>query len=51
MSENISDKAEAAEICTQETKGFMRQVRVASGHKCTPEEDVRIVIEGFRREV
>jgi len=29
----------------------MRQVRVAARHKHTPEEKVRIVLEGFRREV
>jgi transposase len=29
----------------------MRQVRVAARHKYTPEEKVRIVLEGFRREV
>ena len=49
MSQNI--KAEAAEARTQETRGFMQQVRVASRRKYTPEEKVRIVLEGFRREV
>jgi hypothetical protein len=36
------------EARTQETRGFMRQVRVAARHKYTPEEEVRIVLEGFR---
>ena len=51
MSRNIADKTDAAEARTQETRGFMRQVRVASRRKYTPEEKVRIVLEGFRREV
>jgi transposase len=45
------DKADAAEAKTQETRGFMQQVRVASRRRYTPEEKVRIVLEGFRREV
>jgi transposase len=51
VSESIEDKADAAEARTQETRGFIRQVRVASRRKYTPEEKVRIVLEGFRREV
>ena len=51
MSQKIADKAEAAEVNTRETRGFMQQVRVAARHKYTPEEKVRIVLEGFRREV
>ena len=51
MSQKIEDKADAAEARTQETRGFMQQVRVAARRKYTPEEKVRIVLEGFRREV
>ncbi len=51
MSHNIEDKANAAEARTQKTRGFMQQVRVAARRKYTPEEKVRIVLEGFRREV
>ena len=51
MSQKIEDKADAAEARTQQTKGFMQQVRVAARRKYTPEEKVRIVLEGFRREV
>jgi transposase len=51
VSQNIADKTDAAEARTQETRGFMRQVRVASRRKYTPEEKVRVVLEGFRREV
>ena len=51
MSQENNDKADAAEARTQQTRGFMQQVRVASRRKYTPEEKVRIVLEGFRREV
>ena len=51
MSQKIEDKTDAAEARTQQTKGFMQQIRVASRRKYTPEEKVRIVLEGFRREV
>ena len=49
--ENNKDKADAAEARTQATRGFIQQVRVATRRKYTPEEKVRIVLEGFRREV
>jgi transposase len=51
VSQNIEDKANTAEARTQETRGFMQQVRIAARRKYTPEEKVRIVLEGFRREV
>lgn len=51
MSQENEIKADAAEVRTQQTKGFMQQVRVAARRKYTPEEKVRIVLEGFRREV
>ena len=51
MSEENKDKTDAAEARTKQTRGFMQQVRVASRRKYTPEEKVRIVLEGFRREV
>jgi transposase len=51
VSQNIAEKADAAEARTRETKGFMQQVRAAARRKYTPEEKVRIVLEGFRREV
>ncbi len=51
MSKENKDKADAAEARTRQTKGFMQRVRVASRRKYTPEEKVRIVLEGFRREV
>ena len=51
MSEGNKDKVDTAEARTQETRGFMQQVRVAARRRYTPEEKVRIVLEGFRREV
>ena len=46
MSQNIAEKADAAEARTQETRGFMQHVRVGARRKYTPEEKVRIVLEG-----
>jgi transposase len=40
-----------AEAKTEETRQFVRQVRRVSRRKFTPEEKVRIVLEGFRGEV
>jgi len=51
VSQENKDKADVAEARTRQTRGFMQQVRVASGRKYTPEDKVRIVLEGFRREV
>jgi len=51
VSQKIEGKADAVEARTHETRGFMQQVRVAARRKYTPEEKVRIVLEGFRREV
>jgi transposase-like protein len=49
VSQENKDKGNAAEVRTQETRGFMQQVRVAARRKYTPEEKVRIVLEGFRQ--
>jgi transposase len=51
VSQENKDKTDAAEARSRETKGFMQQVRVAARRKYTPEEKVRIVLEGFRREM
>ena len=51
MSQQTPDKNEAAEERTEETKRFVRQVRAAARRKYTSEEKIRIVLEGFRREV
>ncbi len=45
------DQATQAEQRTQETRSFLRRVRAATRRKYTPEEKIRIVLEGFRREI
>ena len=51
MSHSDSDKALAAEERSRETRSFVRRVRSATRRKYTPEEKIRVVLEGFRREV
>ena len=46
----VEDQSNQAEQHTQETRSFLRQVRAATRRKYTPEEKIRIVLEGFRRE-
>ena len=50
MSRRRPSKAVAAEERTEETRSFVRTVKAASRRKYTPEEKIRIVLEGFRRE-
>ena len=50
MSQTETAKAVAAEERTVETRSFVRTVKTASRRKYTPEEKIRIVLEGFRRE-
>ena len=40
-----------AEASNEETKQFVRRVRRVTRRKFTPEEKVRVVLEGFRGEV
>jgi transposase len=49
QSENI--KANVAEARTEETRSFVRTVKGATRRKYPLEEKIRIVLEGFRREV
>ena len=51
MSQTETAKAVAAEERTEEVRSFVRRVRTATRRKYTPEEKIRIVLEGFRREV
>ena len=51
MSQSNTGQAQAAETLTQETKTFIRQVRTKTCSKYAPEDKIRIVLEGFRREV
>ena len=48
--DRVASAAEQAEERTRETRGFMRSVRRATRRKYSPEEKIRIVVEGFRRE-
>ena len=50
-SQTESQKTQAAEDRTEETRSFVRRVRTAARRRYTPEEKIRIVLEGFRREV
>ena len=51
MTQTETDKAVAAEERTEETRSFVRMVKSAARRKYTPEEKIRIVLEGFHREV
>ena len=51
MSQTETAKAVVADERTEETRSFVRMVKAASRRKYTPEEKIRIVLEGFRREV
>ena len=51
MSQSNTGQAQVAKILTQETKTFIRQVRTRSRRKYAPEDKIRIVLEGSRREV
>ena len=51
MSQSQVVNPEAAEERTEQTKSFVRRVRAATRCRYTPEEKIRIVLEGFRREV
>ena len=51
MSQTEKPEAEGAEERTEESRSFVRRVRTATRRKYTPEEKIRIVLEGFRREV
>ena len=51
MSQSDTDKTLAAEERSEETRSFVRRVRSATRRKYSPEEKIRIVLEGFRRGV
>jgi len=46
-----ANKAEAAQERSEETRSFVRTVKAATRRRYTPEEKIRVVLEGFRREV
>ena len=49
MSQDNTAQAQVAETSTQETETFIRQVRTC--RKYAPEDKIRIVLEGCRREL
>ena len=51
MSEESINAILEAESNTKETRGFIKQVRRVTRRRFTPEEKIRIVLEGFRHEV
>jgi transposase-like protein len=51
VSQSNIDQEQRSETRTQETGTFIRQVRAAARRKYPPEGKIRIVLEGFRREV
>ena len=51
MSQTETGKAVAADERTEGARSFVRTVKAATRRKYTPEEKIRIVLEGFRREV
>ena len=51
MSQSDVIKATAVEERSEQTRSFVRTVKAATRRKYNPEEKIRIVLEGFRREV
>ena len=51
MSQSNAGQAQVAETLTQETRTFIRQVRTKTRRKYAPKDKIRIVLEGFHREV
>ena len=51
MSQSEISKARAAEERSEQTRSFVRTVKAATRSKYSPEEKIRIVLEGYRREV
>ena len=50
MVQEISTQAWQADVRTQETRNLIRDIRRVTRRKFTPEEKIRIVLEGFRRD-
>ena len=51
MSQSEISKARAAEERSESARSFVRTVKAATRRKYSPEEKIRIVLEGYRREV
>ena len=50
MSQSQISKATAAEERSEQSRSFVRTVKGATRRKYPPEEKIRIVLEGFRRD-
>ena len=50
MVQQISDRFWQAEARAEETKRFIRDIKRITRRRFTPEEKIRIVLEGFRRD-
>jgi len=50
MTQGVSDRPWQADIRTQETKQFIRDIKRITRRKFTAEEKIRIVLEGLRGE-
>jgi len=50
MVQGISEKSWQAEARAEETKRLIRDIKRITRRKFTPEEKIRIVLEGFRRD-
>jgi len=50
VTQGISDRFWQAEVRTEETKQFIRDIKRITRRRFTVEEKVRIVLEGFRRD-
>ena len=51
MTQSQVSKAAAAKERSEETRSFVRRVKATTRCRYAPEEKIRIVLEGFRREV
>ena len=51
MTQGITDKLWQAEARTAETKQFIRDIKRITRRRFTAEEKIRIVLEGFRRDI
>ena len=51
MSKESSGAILQADSQTQETRSFIKKIRRITRRRYTPEEKIRIVLDGFRREV
>ena len=48
MSHTETGKTAAADERTEAARSFVRTVKAVTRRECTPEENIRIVLEGFR---